>query len=198
MKIEEVKNKVVKTSGEAAKLLGVSVVTMAEWAKKPGFPGRKGNGRGGGNGRYDIEEIRRWRAGGEFSKPAVVAARSEIIDGAEYKRRSDAARLKELESNAGLAELELEREAGRILDREDVERFEIRKAETAKTILEEIPDRFDARLPQSEEDLRLIPLGSYRDLFRTVAMDSIREALNVLAEQMSDDQDDAEDAAETE
>lgn len=170
---------------------------MAAWAKEPGFPGRKGNGRGGSNGHYDLEAIRAWRdtaysrptndGGGRKATEAAAASTAQTLDGPEIRRRRDAADIKERESKAAILELEYLTKAGRILDREDVERSIARTIETAKAILEELPDRIEAGLPQECDT-------TIRELHRRVATDVVRAALGQLAElQQEGDADDAEE-----
>jgi hypothetical protein len=171
---------------------------MAAWAKEPGFPGRKGNGRGGSNGHYDLEAIRAWRdtaysrptndgGGRKAADTARQSEAKEVLDGPEIRRRRDIADIKERESKAGILELEYLSKAGRVVDREDVERFIARTIETAKAILEELPDRIEAGLPQECDT-------TIRELHRRVATDVVRAALGQLAElQQEGDADDAEE-----
>lgn len=180
---------VVTSRSEAAKLLGVTERCLRNWEQTGGFPGSaEERGRGG---RYPIGDIQDWRQVA-IGKPTVGGQRDAIvaaadIDPASYRKRQENARLWKLEAETGLAKLELEREAGRILDSGDVERFIIRTITTATAMLEEIPDRVDAGLPQDTA-------ADVRELHRRVATDVIREVLGQLAElQQDDDADDEEE-----
>jgi len=184
----------------------VSTVTLAKWAKMPGFPGRKGNGPGGGNGHYDIEEIRAWRGSeGEFSKPVNgggrgigggAGDRGAEMTGADYKREADRLRLNQLRATSGIAELEFEERAGRILDRERTEGLNQRIASVVIAMLEEIPDRADAQLPTQLP----VTVLEIRELNRRIIQDVIREVQTHISEMvlaLSVDEDDADDREET-
>lgn len=189
---------------EAAKALQVTDRCLRGWERIDGFPGRPQKGRT--PGRYPVAEIREWRL--THLEPAKVGALAPAnattsatpipaaMVTADVRARANAARTSKLEAEAALAQIELGRASGQILDRDEVERHTCRMIETAKAVLLEIGDRFESKLPQTDEQIRELSLGNLRAMFREIADDAVRRSLELLAERIGDDQDDAEDSEE--
>ncbi len=108
---------------EAAEILGIAPRTLQEWVAVGGLPGRAARGE------YDLCVL----------VPAVIekarAEAGENRDAEELKRKLTAAQAKEREAKASLAEMQLARENGKLLDALEVERGRIARIVAVRTAL---------------------------------------------------------------
>lgn len=132
---------VAKTMAEASHALGVSTATLDKWLADPTFPGKRGT-RGAATGSFPIDEIRRWRE-----------AKYGRGDGARVDE-SGQARQRKQQAEAALKELQLERLAGSLVDREQAEAIFAATVATARSLLEELPEVLAAGLPANRPKLR--------------------------------------------
>lgn len=162
-------DRVCKTVGELAEALGVSPQVIGLWVQDPTFPGQRGI-PGKQEAHFPVGPIRQWRAANRGG-----AAHGEA---AESRGRMQAA-------NAALKELEFERRAGRLIDKEQAESVFAATVATARSLLEELPDVLAAAFPAERVKLR-----------RRVAHAARRHVLKVLDALAGDllQQEEAEEA----
>lgn len=132
---------VCKTLHSAAVALGVSPNTLDKWQNDPTFPGKRGT-KGQASGHYPIGEIKRWRAA---TKGGPSVDKQDVV--AEARRRKQ-------QAEAALKELEFERRAGSLVDREQAESIYAATVSTARSLLEELPEVVSASLPPNKPKLR--------------------------------------------
>lgn len=143
------------TMAEAAVALGVTTATLDKWMADPTFPGKRGT-RGRAAASFPIAQIRRWRE----EKFGVSQANGDA--GSESRQRKAAA-------EAALKELEFERRAGSLIEREKAESIYAATISTARSLLEELPHAIAALIPASRPKLR-----------RKVERDARRRIMRVL------------------
>lgn len=158
------------TRAEAARALGVDIRTLAEWLNDPSFPGKAGSpGRSDGN--FPIGEIQTWRA----AKFANATGGNEELT---------KLRVEQLQTKVEREKLELSRELGTIIDAEDVRNLIEASINTAKSILDQLPEQILANLPGK------LPKELKRQI-RDLCTRKVHEAYEAL-EGMSTDEDEEE------
>lgn len=161
---------VATTRDAAAQALGVDTRTLASWMKLDGFPGRAGR-PGKGGGWFPIESIEAWRQANVQPKPEAEGnAGHKLYWSFKGKEK----------------QLDWEERLGHILLADDVERFMVRTINTAKAVLEPLPDKIVAMLPAKT------PPAVRTEIRKRVAAD-LRGALDVLAELLAGDAEDDEE-----
>lgn len=170
----EVPSQVVTTRAEAARILGVSLRTLAEWMTAPTFPGTAGS-PGRQDGYFPIAEIRAWRA-------AAIAPTGGTPSDAEMLL---ARRLK-VQIDNDRAQVALEKELKTIADAGEVAQFIQRQIATAKALLGEMPDKVESRIPAKLD-------AKTRQVIRKAIEEVLAETLNALAELAAGDTDEKED-----
>lgn len=164
-------SQVATTRSEAAQLLNVSTRTLAEWLRDPTFPGKAG-GPGRQDGYFPITEIEVWRngkLGGDGRSGGDAGELAEL-------------RVRKLKIEIDQKQVEFERECGSILDAEELARFQERHINTAKTLLEQLPDKVETLLPAA-----LTPKLKAR--IRKVIEETVSETCNEIAQMMDGDED---------
>lgn len=170
-----VPGQVVTTRAEAARVLGVSLRTLAEWMTSPTFPGTAGHS-GRQDGYFPIDEIRAWRSA-TLGSSGGSPADAELLEARRLKLRIDNDR----------AQIALEKELKSLGDTEAMARFAQRQIATAKALLGEMADKVESRLPAKVER----PL---RQVIRKAIEEVLAETLNAIAEMALGDQDETDDA----
>lgn len=132
--------RVCTTMAEAAVALGVTTATLDKWMADPTFPGKRGT-RGRAAASFPIGEIRQWR------ERKYGTSRTSGDAGSESRQRKAAA-------EAALKELEFERRAGALIERERAEAIYVATVSTARSLLEDLPQRIAAALPATRPKLR--------------------------------------------
>lgn len=124
---------IVATYGELAEFFGVSRDTIrTEWAVW--MPGK--------NGRWDIREIVKAR------HERLMARRGgETIEDKEVARRTRLAEMGQAEADERIKTLKADREAGRLLPAEDVQRQIVEWCVRIRTPLSALPDRMASIVP---------------------------------------------------
>lgn len=157
---------VAQTRGDAARSLEVSTRTIAEWLNTPGFPGRAGS-PGKQDGWFPIDAIRQWRD--QSANPNVGAEKSPWRD--VY-----------WEAKAKQEVLDLEERMGRLVDAEEVQRFLLRVVNSAKAVLDPMPDKVLASLPAGTKRKTKISI-------RKKVERDLHQAYEALAELITGDRD---------
>lgn len=162
------------TRSEASQALGVSLRTLAEWLTDPTFPGKPGS-PGRQDGYFPLAEITAWR---------------QAKLGGDGRSKSDAGELAELRARKLKLEIdqlqvEYEKLCGTILDAEETAAFLERHIAVVKTVLEQLADKVETRLPAS------VP-AKVRAKVRKAVDDTVTEACNAIAETQRE-QADADD-----
>lgn len=165
---------IAKTRAEAARLLGVSSRTLSEWMGIDGFPGRSGNAFDR-NGHFPIEAIKRWRV-------EVLGARSLAGSGLTTDDSGSQLRLRKLAAETAKREIEVEKECGRLIDRETHLGTVVAALSAARSIAEEFPDRVVAYLPADRKKTRRI--------WRREATKLVRSLLEAMADAVVNEDDD--------
>lgn len=158
---------VATTRNEAAQALGVSLRTLAEWLNDPSFPGKPGS-PGRQDGYFPLAEITAWRQtkfGGD--------GRSKGGDAGQLAEK----RARRLDLQNDLLQVEVEKSLGSILDAEEMAGFLERHVGVAKTILEQLADKVDTRLPAKLDT-------KTRAVIRAAVDETVTEAFNAVAETM--------------
>lgn len=163
---------VARTIVEAAQLLAVAPRNFANWIKEPGFPGKPGT-TGKRDGYFPIAEIENWRAA-RFGSDG----RSGSTDDGERAVRRE---MLEIDRDRKLAELERD-VLGTLIDAEETTRFIAFVIATAKSVLQELPDRVLAGMPSK------ISAG-LRKVIRKVVLSVVRETLEHLSQLIKGDDD---------
>lgn len=161
---------VATTRNEAAQALGVSLRTLAEWLNDPSFPGKPGS-PGRQDGCFPLAEITAWRQakfGGD--------GRSKGGDAGQLAEK----RARRLDLQNDLLQVEVEKSLGSILDAEEMAGFLERHIGVAKTILEQLPDKVDTRLPAKLD-------AKVRAVIRAAVDETVTEAFNAVSETMRED-----------
>lgn len=157
------------TREEAARALNVSVRTLADWLKDPTFPGRPGS-PGRQDGFFPLAEIAAWkqsRFGGD--------GRSQADAGELAAKRA-----RKLDLQNDLLQVEVEKSLGSILDAEEMASFLERHIGVAKTILEQLADKVDTRLPAKLD-------AKTRAVIRAAVDETVTESFNAVSESMRED-----------
>lgn len=165
--------RIARTRAEAARELGVSVRTFAEWMLDPTFPGKPGP-PGRRDGHFPIEAIADWWAAQQGGGAQPLAGESP--------------RERLLRLRADQEEIELAKLRGDAVTVIEVERLLRRNIAIAKAVLSPLPDELLQDLPPdiSEE---------IREQVRQRVLRRIEEAYIALARRLADD-DDASDTEE--
>lgn len=154
------------TREEAARALNVSVRTFADWMKETGFPGKPGS-PGRQDGYFPLAEISEWRKarfGGDGRSGESGGKLAEL-------------RERKLQLEIDQLQIEFEKACGTILDAEDMAGFLERHVGVAKTVLEQLADKIDTRLPAKLEP-------KTRAIIRAAVEETVTEAFNAVAETM--------------
>lgn len=132
----EMPSQVCTTRHAAAQALGVNARTLANWLTDPTFPGKAGS-PGRQDGYFPLVEIEAWRQ-------ERFGVESKNGEGGELT----ALRARKLQLEIDQMHVSFEKECGTILDAHDVAAWLERHISTAKTILDSMPDKIEAKLPQ--------------------------------------------------
>lgn len=122
---------VATTRAEASAALGISTRTLHDWSRMDGFPDYDPGHPGRQDGRWPIEQIQAWRAAAGLGKPDA--------DGLENTQ--SAAKTKVWNIRAARETLELHKQLGLILDKEETVLFFERVSAAAQITLSTLPDR---------------------------------------------------------
>lgn len=169
-------DRVCTTMAEAAVVLGVTTATLDKWMADPSFPGKRGT-RGRAAASFPIGEIRQWR------ERKYGTSRASGDAGSESRQRKAAA-------EAALKELEFERRAGSLIERERAESIYVATVSTARSLLEDLPQRIAASLPATRPKLRR--------KVESLARRCVMQVLDALAGDLDkqEEADEQEDASE--
>lgn len=133
-------DRICKTQGELAAALGVSVAAVSQWVLDPTFPGKPGV-RGKAEAHFPVGEIRRWRE----QRSGASSGKDRAANESTQRKRA---------AEAALKELEFERRAGRLVDRDQAESIYAATVATARSLLEELPDVLASSFPADRPKLR--------------------------------------------
>lgn len=162
---------VVKTQGQAAKVLGVDRRTLIDWMLKPGFP----NSDAG----FDTKAIRKW---------ADAMGLGQAAPKRQVDPRAAEARVRREIAQAAREELALQNDLKRLLDMDDVARLLERVVATAQAVLEQLPERMVQTLPATVDE-------DSKHRVRNAAENVLKDAYAII-EQMLDGDADEEDEEE--
>lgn len=141
-----------RSAGEVATHFAVSERTVGSWRRVHGMPGKPG--------RYDLDAIAAWRA----------------ERGVGRKRTQSEERTRLLRIEAALKKQRLRKLRGELVSADELRRVIVRHIHEAKSLLEQLPDRVVARLP---DDCR-----RSRDIVRETARRLVCEACLALADSL--------------
>lgn len=161
---------VAQTRDDAARALEVSTRTLADWLTLPTFPGRAGS-PGKRDGWFPIDAIRQWRD--RSANPNGGAEKSPWRD--VY-----------WEAKAKGEQLDLEERMQRLVDAEEVQRFLLRVVNSAKAILDPLPDKVLASLPADTKRKTKVSV-------RKKVERDLHQAYEALAELITGDHDEHEE-----
>jgi len=167
---------IARTRPDAANYFGVNLRTLANWLKEPGFPGKAGSPGPDPDGYFPLDEIAAWLEAREGETPAG--------DTGSYRSRREYAR-----SEREL--IALERDRKRLIEAEPMERFFERTINNATAVLDQMPDRIEARLPTTLT-------AAVRRKIRKAAEQTVRETREALAELLEGDTDPTDDETDDE
>lgn len=156
------------TRNEAARALGVSLRTLAEWLTDPTFPGKPGS-PGRQDGYFPLAEIASWR---------------QARFGGDGRGQADGGKLAELRERRLQLEIDerqvtVEKMLGSILDAQDMSSFLERHINVAKTALDQLADKIETRLPSSLDQ-------KIRAKVRKTVEEVVTEACNAIAETLQE------------
>lgn len=164
------------TRGEAARLLGVSTRTFAEWIKSEGFPGQPG-APGRQDGVFPIEEIQAWRQA-RFGGDGRSSSDDEKLREARYRK---------LAIQTDREQVEFEKDLGYILDAQEMADFLARHASMTKAMLEQMADKVETRLPEN------LP-AAIRAKIRAAINETLDSVLHLISEMAEKDAHKIDDA----
>lgn len=140
---QEDQSKIARTRRECADHFGVHLRTVADWLEDPTFPGRSGT-RGMRDGFFPLEAIAEWMA-----KRDACRNGGPQVEGSELRDQLLAAKIKRETVRTARDELSLEEEQGRLATIESMAELVTRQINTAKTLLEALPDEAAKALPET-------------------------------------------------
>lgn len=167
---------VATTRGEAAKLLGVTTRTFAEWITLEGFPGKSG-GPGRQDGVFPIDAIQAWRQA-RFGGDGRSSSDDEKLREARYRK---------LAIQTDREQVEFEKDLGYILDAQEMADFLARHASMTKAMLEQMADKVETRLPEN------LP-AAIRAKIRAAINETLDSVLHLISEMAEKDAHKIDDA----